>query len=147
MSLLPEVNMHFHLTLYYIHAVSKFHFTLHLNAKNILTAHSATAGRHSHFVSVVVQRRTEPVSALQRSWQWQSEEPQREILQLMGRRVLPECFGQGTEMTATPLHSLTLSALHWLATWARLIRSHLWQGSTRSCTFSLNCSQALLLNL
>ena len=29
-----------------------------------------------------------------------------------GRRVITECFGQGAEIAATPLHSLPLSASH-----------------------------------
>lgn len=58
MPLLPAVNLHFHLSLYYIHAISKFHVKWYLYAENIIAVHSATVGWHSHFVSFVVIRQT-----------------------------------------------------------------------------------------
>lgn len=119
-----------------IHATSKFHFTLHLKSKeHDLTAHSATVGQHSHFVTIdktnnlfwALRQSNGQKKRKGKKAEWGTADPA-----APGSRAITECFGQAAEIAATPLHSLTLSALHWLGTWARLIRSNLWQRSTHS---------------
>lgn len=121
---------------------SHHQISLHIASEckeHILTAHSATVGQHSHFVTVMVIRQTEPVSEWtgffsvcaekKKNPEWGTADRNPAA---PGSRVITECFGQGAEIAAAPLHSLTLSALHWLGTWARMTRSHLWQCSTHS---------------
>lgn len=146
-SALPKVDLHFHLTLYTF--MPPLNFTInciwmhgaHPNSPQCLRRAAFTLcycrGDKTNWTCL------EPCYGANRffffffSPPWEEKKNPRGERQIEkpaapGHRAITECFGQGVEIAATPLHSLPLSASHWLWTWATLIRWHLWQGPALS---------------